>query len=101
MLGLVDNKLVGVAAIRDNQHCYHLFVAPEYHKKGIAGLLWQYLKAEAVATGTVSFTVNSSIYAVPVYEKFGFNETQGLQMVNDIRFVSMALIPLAMHCKRA
>lgn len=91
VLGFVGNELAGVAAIREMKHFYHLFVAPEYQYKGIAKSLWHYLKTEAMATGTSIFTVNSSIYAVPVYEKFGFSPTNEPQTRNGISFVPMQL----------
>lgn len=91
VLGFVGNELVGVAAIRDMKHFYHLFVAPKYQYKGIAKSLWHFLKTEAVATGSSIFTVNSSLYAVAVYEKFGFSPTGGLQSRNGISFVPMQL----------
>jgi GNAT superfamily N-acetyltransferase len=91
VLGFVGNELVGVAAIRDMKHFYHLFVAPEYQHKGIAKALWHYLKTQAVATGTDIFTVNSSLYAVSVYEKFGFSPTSEPQTKSGINFVPMQL----------
>jgi GNAT superfamily N-acetyltransferase len=91
VLGFVGNELAGVAAIRDMKHFYHLFVAPEYQYKGIARSLWHSLRTRAVATGTGIFTVNSSIYAAAVYEKFGFSPTGEPQTNNGINFVPMQL----------
>jgi GNAT superfamily N-acetyltransferase len=91
VLGFVGNELAGVAAMRDLKHFYHLFVAPEFQYKGIAKSLWHYLKAQAVLTGNGIFTVNSSLYAVAVYEKFGFSPTSEPQSKNGISFVPMQL----------
>jgi hypothetical protein len=89
-LGYVGQELAGVAAIREKKHVYHLFVAPKHHQ-GVAKSLWHFLKADAVAQGTSHFTVNSSLYAVPVYQKFGFTPICEPQLKNGIRYVPMQL----------
>jgi GNAT superfamily N-acetyltransferase len=91
VLGYVGQELAGVAAIREKKHVYHLFVAPKHHNQGIAKSLWHFLKAEAVAKGASHFTVNSSLYAVPVYQKFGFSPISEPQFKNGIRYVPMQL----------
>ena len=90
-LGFLDGELVGMAAMREKKHFYHLFVSPEYHCKGIAKSLWQHLKSDAVSSGINMFTVNSSIFAVPVYKKFGFLPTSEPQTKNGIHYVHMQL----------
>jgi ribosomal protein S18 acetylase RimI-like enzyme len=92
ILGFMGTKLVGVAALRDNKHIYHLFVHPEFHRRGIANKLWQHLKSEALKhEGAGTFTVNSSIYAAPMYSRFGFAPTSEPQNKNGIQFVPMQL----------
>ena len=91
-LGFVGDELAGVAAIREQKHVHHLFVAPKYHNQGIAKSLWHYLKKEAVAQGTHLFTVNSSLYAVLVYQKFGFLPISQPQLKNGIAYVPMQLM---------
>jgi GNAT superfamily N-acetyltransferase len=90
-LGFLDNELVGIAAMRDKKHFYHLFVSPNYHYNGIAKSLWHHLKSDAVSNGINMFTVNSSIYAVPIYKKFGFLPTGEPQTRNGINYVPMQL----------
>lgn len=90
VLGFIEAQLVGVAALRDNQHVYHLFVRPDFHRLGIANRLWQQLKSQALAAGnSQGFTVNSSLYAVPVYAGFGFMPTGEAQARNGINFQPM------------
>ncbi|MDP3815713.1 GNAT family N-acetyltransferase [Pseudomonas sp.] len=90
VLGFIEGELVGVAALRDNQHIYHLFVRPNFHRLGIANRLWQQLKSQAIAAGnTQGFTVNSSLFAVPVYAGFGFRPTGEAQAKNGIHFQPM------------
>jgi predicted N-acetyltransferase YhbS len=87
-----DGALVGVVAIRDNRHLYHLFVAPDGHGRGLARRLWTEAMDAALRAGNPGeFTVNSSVYAVPVYERFGFVPTGPRVEANGIAFVPMRL----------
>lgn len=68
-----DGEIVGVVALRDDTHLYHLFVAEACQRRGIGRSLWKTALAEALARGNRGeFTVNSSRYALPVYERLGF-----------------------------
>ncbi|MCC0649805.1 GNAT family N-acetyltransferase [Clostridioides sp. ZZV15-6598] len=86
-------KLIGVLAIRDLNHICMLFVDKNYHKRGVA----KKLMAIGVKYCTESkddlteVTVNSSPYAVEVYHKLGFKDTNVEQIVNGIRFTPMKL----------
>jgi GNAT superfamily N-acetyltransferase len=65
--------IVGLIGIQNHRHVYHLFVAATHHRQGIARALWQTAVAQGLAAGNSGeFTVNSSRYAQPVYEKLGF-----------------------------
>jgi GNAT superfamily N-acetyltransferase len=92
IVGLLDDKLAGIAALRNNKHVYHLFVSPAHHRRGAATQLWQHLKSHAIASGnTAGFTVNSSLFAVPVYAHWGFVPTATPQVKNGISFQAMHL----------
>lgn len=99
IMGFMGNELAGVAALRDQKHIYHLFVRPDFHGQGVASRLWQFLKSQAIAAGNPgTFTVNSSLYAVPVYSRFGFVPTSEPQVKNGIQFQPMQLIvPLTLR----
>jgi molybdenum cofactor guanylyltransferase len=85
IVAVEDNRIVGVAAIKDNSHLYHLFVAEPFHRRGIATRLWQQIKEEAMASGNPGrITVNSSSFAVPFYLKLGFVKDGGLTAKNEI-----------------
>jgi RimJ/RimL family protein N-acetyltransferase len=89
--------LAGVIALRDNNHLFHLFVAPEYQRRGIATGLWQLARVGALAAGnTGSFTVNSTLSALPVYQHFGFVQTGPVTEAHGIRFVPMRLQPASL-----
>lgn len=93
IMGFIGKDLVGVAALREQKHIYHLFVHPAFHGQGIASRLWLSLKSQAIAAGNSgTFTVNSSLYAVPVYLRFGFVPTSEAQEKNGIQFQPMQLI---------
>jgi GNAT superfamily N-acetyltransferase len=69
----IKGQVVGVVGVRDNRHLYHLFIADEYQNQGIARKLWQVAFEACLSRGNPGiFTVNSSKYAVPMYEKLGF-----------------------------
>ena len=89
----IDNELAGVVAIRDNEHLLHLFVAHKFQQQGIAKELWTFAMEAAIRAGNKSgfFTVNSTEYAVPVYERFGFKATGQRVEANGIAFVPMKL----------
>lgn len=86
------NRLIGVVAVKDNKHLYHLFVAESYQRQGIAKKLWKVAMEISVNKGNTSeFTVNSSAYARRVYKRLGFVEHAGLQVKNDVVFYPMKL----------
>lgn len=66
-------ELAGVVTLRDNDHLFHLFVAPPFQGQRLASRLWELVKSEAIRLGNPgNFTVNASLNAVPVYQRFGF-----------------------------
>jgi ribosomal protein S18 acetylase RimI-like enzyme len=89
-----DGVLAGFIAVRDRSHVFHLFVAHEFQRRSLATQLWQMAKTATTALGHIdAFTVNSSPFALPVYERFGFVKT-GLQVeMHGICFVPMRLSP--------
>ncbi len=92
-LAKIEGRLVGVIGIRDNHHLYHLFVASEYQRQGIARKLWQVALEVCLETGNPGkFTVNSSKYAQVVYEKLGFVAQSEPQERNGVVFIPMQLV---------
>ena len=77
----------GIIALRDGSHLYHLFVRADAHGQGIARALWEHAKA---LSGHSAFTVNSSLFAVPVYERLGFLAKSPPQTAQSLVFVPMA-----------
>ena len=87
-----QEEIVGVIAIRNNKHIFHLFVHPDYHGQGIATQLWQIASKHALQRGNPgNFTVFSSSFAHDMYKKWGFRETQVFMVKNGIRSIPMTL----------
>lgn len=85
----VQKELVGVIATRsEGTHIALFFVDGKYHRQGIGKQLFQTVQARCSLN---KITVNSSPYAVPVYHKFGFHDTDIEQAVNGLRFTPMEL----------
>ena len=94
LTGVVGSTLAGVIALRDSTHVHHLFVAPECHRQGVAARLWARAKADAIAAGNSDgFSVRSSEYAVPVYQRFGFHVVGARAEKDGIAFVPMKREP--------
>ncbi|ATJ87858.1 GNAT family N-acetyltransferase [Ralstonia solanacearum] len=84
--------MAGVAAIRDNAHLYHLFVDQRPQEKGFGTQRWAHAKRTAIQAGNRGhFTVNSTVFAVTVYEAFGFRVTGPKTERNGIPFFPMTL----------
>jgi len=87
-----DGALAGVVAVRDNSHLFHLFVANAWQRHGFARRMWEAARLAAVAAGNPGyFTVNSSVYALAMYERFGFAATGPKVEQNGIAYVPMRL----------
>lgn len=88
----LDGRVVGFIAMRDRTHLFHLFVAAEHQRKGIARALWERAQEQILGDGEGAvFTVNSSLSAVPVYQQFGFRPAGAEIQAHGIAFVPMRL----------
>lgn len=68
-----DGRVVGVAAMRGDSHLFQFFVSTRMQRRGIARQLWLRVMRDAMRrAGTRRFTLNSSIMAVPAYQRLGF-----------------------------
>ena len=87
---MIDGQLAGVIAMRDGRHLFHMFVAPPYQRRGVATALWHEVRSTVLAAGIKDgITVNSSLAAVPVYERFGFRATGVKVEQHGVVFVPM------------
>jgi GNAT superfamily N-acetyltransferase len=87
-----QSLLAGVVALRDNSHLFHLFVAEPFQGHGLGSKLWHMVKARAIQSGNPGrFTVNSSLNALPVYERFGFVASGAVVQTHGVKFQPMQL----------
>lgn len=90
---LDNNELTGVIATRGVNHISMLFVKKDYHRRSIARGLFQTVIEVCKKQDNISqITVNSSPYAVEVYHRLGFIDTDKEQTVNGIRFTPMVYL---------
>jgi GNAT superfamily N-acetyltransferase len=72
-VALQGGELVGVVAVRDNTHLFHLFIKEAQHRKGLGRRLWELARDDAMARGNPGrFTVNSAGRATGLYLRLGF-----------------------------
>ncbi|ADL02966.1 GNAT family N-acetyltransferase [Lacrimispora saccharolytica] len=87
------DAIVGVIAARQPCHISLLFVNKEHHRRGIGRELFHTVTSFYAAAGIhQEITVHSSPYAVEVYHKLGFVDTDTEQLLNGIRFTPMKYI---------
>lgn len=82
-------EIVGVIATRNKgTHIALFFVDGKYHRQGIGKQLFQAVRAQHPSD---KMTVNSSPYAVSVYHRLGFHNTDSEQVINGLRFTPMEM----------
>jgi len=81
-------SLVGYISVKRTGHLYHLFVSEDYQGKGFSRLLWEHVLKNS---DSKTFTLRSSVYAIPVYKRFGFSESGSLATKDGVSFQPMEL----------
>ena len=81
-----DEDLVGTIATRGNSHIALFFVEPCYQHQGIGRALFTTAKEACTSD---AMTVNSSPYAVEIYQRLGFHALSEEQVADGIRFTPM------------
>lgn len=86
-----EDKIIGMIEILDYYHICLLFVSKDYRNKGIAKKLYELSieKCKKLKQGLIEIEVNSSRYAVPVYEKLGFKKAGEEKISDGILFIPM------------
>lgn len=85
----VEDQLVGVLATRGSSHIALFFVEPCFQRQGVGRAL--FFAARATCK-TDEMTVNSSPYAVEIYQKLGFHALSKEQLRDGIRFTPMRFV---------
>ncbi len=93
LLALDGNLIAGVIEVRNNNHISLFFVRKEYQNQGIGRKLHELAieKCKTLKPDVDVIDVNSSPYAVPIYEKLGFVKVSNEQIANGMRFTPMAI----------
>lgn len=93
LVATLGDEMAGVIQMKNHHHISLYFVDQAHMGEGIGKELWCRALAESrrERPDLAQITVNSSPYAVPVYEKLGFRQTMPEQVVNGIRFVPMVV----------
>jgi|LSQX01.1.fsa_nt_gb 4-methyl-5(b-hydroxyethyl)-thiazole monophosphate biosynthesis len=90
----IADKIIGVVGERaGNGHISILFVEGQYHRRGIASELMNYIICDLKMRGFDKITLFSSPYALPFYRKYGFSVTDVVQYKNGFIFTPMEYIP--------
>jgi GNAT superfamily N-acetyltransferase len=90
----LDDRVVGMIAMLNNTHLYHLFIDSAHAGHGIGRRLWEHARRVCERHGNPGhFTVNSTPDAVGIYERFGFVATGGLETRNGLTAQPMRLGP--------
>lgn len=84
-----DGDQVGVLCMREPQHIGDFFVKEAYQGRGHGRRLFEYVCSNCE---TQEFTVNSSPYAVPIYRRLGFRETDTEQLTDGLRYTPMKYV---------
>jgi ribosomal protein S18 acetylase RimI-like enzyme len=93
ILALDNDVLAGVIEVRNYNHICLFFVRTEYQNKGIGKKLHELAvrKCKLSKPEVAVIEVNSSPYAVHIYEKLGFVKVSEEQISNGIRYTPMTL----------
>lgn len=74
----LEDRMVGIAGIRNRNHLSLLFVESKYHKMGIGNALVSHALCYCYEIyKEKSYTVNAAPYAVGFYHKLGFQDVSG------------------------
>jgi GNAT superfamily N-acetyltransferase len=93
LVAVADDVITGIIEVRSNNHIALLYVKKEYHRSGTAKKLLESAieKCRQFDSTVDEIEVNSSPYAVRIYEKLGFTGVDSEKTVNGIRFTPMKL----------
>ncbi len=89
------DKMVALMGMRSNKkHINLVFTKKEYHRKGIAKAIFNYLLDDILTENPVldELTLNSSPYGLPFYLAIGFVPLSEEQEINGIRFTPMKYV---------
>lgn len=92
--GFDGETLVALIGMRSKTHINLVFTRKEYHRRGIARAIFNYLLQDVTQEdpSLEALTLNSSPYGLPFYLSVGFVPQGDEQTMNGIRFTPMKYI---------
>jgi len=84
----IRGDVAGYLSLKGNSHLYHLFVSEVHQGQGISRHLWNHAMNEYTSE---VYTLRSSLFAVPIYKKFGFKAVGEVGEKDGIGFQPMEL----------
>ena len=92
--GFDGETLVALIGMRSKTHINLVFTRKEYHRRGIARAIFNYLLQDVTQEdpSLEALTLNSSPYGMPFYLSVGFVPQGEEQTMNGIRFTPMKYI---------
>lgn len=82
----INGMIAGYISIKNKEHLYHLFISKDHQGQGLSRQLWARAISECKSQ---SYTVRSSLFAVPVYERFGFLSVGAPDSKDGLEFQAM------------
>ena len=89
------DKIIGMFGMReDMQHINLVFTKKEYHRRGVATLIFNYLLDDVMRQKPEikEITLNSSPYGLPFYLHIGFIPVRDEMEIDGIRFTPMKYV---------
>jgi len=87
-VAVAGEKIIGIVRGREDK-IVNLFVVGEYHKRGVArGLVVKFEKT-AKGMGGKSIKINSSLYAIPFYEKMDYKKVGSISKLFGLNVQKM------------
>ncbi|MFH1566276.1 MAG: GNAT family N-acetyltransferase [bacterium] len=76
----VDKEIVGFAqySIKDKT-LFQIQVSPKFQRKNIGAKLYKYIEEEFLKSGLKIMFLNSTLNAVPFYDRLGFRKVRGIK----------------------
>ena len=73
-----NHEIVGVLRGR-NERLHSLFVREDHHRQGIGHQLMDKFERQCMAPGAKKITLQSTLYAVQIYQALGYKKTTGVR----------------------
>lgn len=87
-----ENQLIGLISLRSGNHISLLFVDENYHRRGVASALLQYLiQYMRKESAFHRVTVNAAPYGIPFYHRTGFQDMGPTTKQDGITYIPMEL----------